>query len=96
MADAIYDVIVIGLGGMGSSAAMQLALSGLKVLGLEQFEPNHELGSSHGKTRAIRLAYYENPNYVPLLKRAYHLWHDLEWRVGETLLEECGCLSVAY
>ncbi|MEN9671736.1 MAG: hypothetical protein RL553_1, partial [Planctomycetota bacterium] len=96
MADSIYDVIVIGLGGMGSSAAMQLALSGLKVLGLEQFEPNHELGSSHGKTRAIRLAYYENPNYVPLLKRAYHLWHDLEWRVGETLLEECGCLSVAY
>ena len=96
MADSIYDVIVIGLGGMGSSAAMQLALSGLKVLGLEQFEPNHELGSSHGRTRAIRLAYYENPNYVPLLKRAYHLWHDLEWRVGETLLEECGCLSVAY
>ena len=96
MADSIYDVIVIGLGGMGSSAAMQLALSGLKVLGLEQFEPNHEQGSSHGRTRAIRLAYYENPNYVPLLKRAYHLWHDLEWRVGETLLEECGCLSVAY
>ena len=96
MPNSTYDVIVIGLGGMGSSTAMQLALSGRKVLGLEQFEPNHELGSSHGKTRAFRLAYYENPNYVPLLKRAYHLWHDLEWRVGETLLEECGCLSVAY
>ncbi len=91
----IYDVIVIGLGGMGSATAMELSRSGLKVLGLDQFSPNHDMGSSHGKTRAIRLAYYENPNYVPLLKRAYHLWHDLEWRVGETLLEECGCLSLS-
>lgn len=96
MPDSISDVIVIGLGGMGSSAAMHLALEGAKVLGLEQFSPNHDLGSSHGSTRAIRLAYYENPNYVPLLKRSYHLWHDLEWRVGETLLEECGCLSVGH
>lgn len=89
-----FDVIVLGLGAMGSSAALALSLRGLKVLGIEQFTPCHDLGSSHGSTRAIRLAYYEHPSYVPLLKRAYELWHELEWRSGKTLLEECGCLSI--
>jgi len=73
---------------------MQLAMRGQKVLGLEQFEPFHELGSSHGSTRAIRLAYYEHPSYVPLLKRAYEIWHELEWLTGETLIDECGCLTI--
>ena len=71
-----FDVIVIGLGCMGSSATMQLAMRGQKVLGLEQFEPFHELGSSHGSTRAIRLAYYEHPSYVPLLKGSIYSFQN--------------------
>ena len=73
-----YDAIVIGLGGMGSASVHHLARRGNRVLGLEQFEALHELGSSHGLTRIIRLAYHEHPSYVPLLRRAYELWHDLE------------------
>lgn len=72
------DVIVIGLGGMGSAAASHLSRRGLSVLGLEQFGPAHDLGSSHGDSRMIRQAYYEDPRYVPLLLRAYELWADLE------------------
>jgi sarcosine oxidase len=81
-----YDVIVIGVGGMGSAAVYHLAQRGLKVLGLEQFDIPHELGSSHGITRIIRLAYAEHPDYVPLLRRAYQLWRELEKRVDERLL----------
>ena len=73
-----YDAIVIGLGGMGSASAFHLARRGQRVLGLEQFDLLHELGSSHGLTRIIRLAYHEHPSYVPLLRRAYELWHGLE------------------
>jgi sarcosine oxidase len=81
-----YDVVVIGLGGMGSAAMYHLAQRGLKVLGLEQFDISHDLGSSHGHSRIIRLAYAEHSDYVPLLKRAYVLWRDLERRAGEPLL----------
>src|ERR1051325_4903160 len=63
---------------MGSAACMHLARRGAKVLGLEQFDIPHTLGSSHGSSRMIRLAYYEHPDYVPLLRRAYELWHKLE------------------
>lgn len=73
-----FDVIVLGLGGMGSATAYQLAKNGLKVLGLEQFSPVHNLGSSHGESRIIRKAYFEHPNYVPLLQRSYELWAELE------------------
>ena len=73
-----YDAIVIGLGGMGSATAFHLARRGRRVLGLEQFELAHERGSSHGLTRIIRLAYHEDPSYVPLLRRSYELWHELE------------------
>ncbi len=73
-----YDAIVIGLGGMGPASAFHLARRGQKVLGLEQHALLHELGSSHGPTRIIRLAYHEHPSYVPLLRRAYELWHELE------------------
>src|SRR5262245_55039746 len=89
-----YDVIVIGLGGMGSAAAWRLAERGLRVLGLEQFAPGHDLGSSHGHTRIIRQAYYEHPDYVPLVRRAYQGWYELEQAVGELLLAEAPCLSV--
>src|ERR1700761_3961119 len=72
-----YDVIVVGLGGMGSAAAYQLAARGSRVLGLEQHEPAHDRGSSHGGSRIIRQAYFEDPGYVPLLLRAYELWEKL-------------------
>ena len=81
-----FDVIVVGLGGMGSATACHLARRGAKVLGLEQFDIPHELGSSHGVTRIIRLAYAEHPNYVPLLRRAYELWRELEDDARERLL----------
>src|SRR5919198_234152 len=89
-----YDVIVIGLGGMGSAAAFELARRGAKVLGLEQFALGHDRGSSHGHTRIIRKAYYEHPDYVPLVCRAYQGWYDLEQRTGLRLLTECPCLSL--
>ena len=73
-----WDVVVIGLGIMGSAAACHLAKRGLRVLGLEQFTPAHDRGSSHGLSRMIRQAYFEHPAYVPLVLRAYELWRDLE------------------
>lgn len=87
-----FDQIVIGVGGMGSAACDQLAQRGQRVLGLEQFELGHRRGSSHGQTRIIRKAYFEHPDYVPLLHRAYELWADLERRAGRTLFERTGLL----
>lgn len=72
-----YDVIVIGLGGMGSAAAYHLAARGQRVLGLEKFTPAHDKGSSHGGSRIIRQSYFEDPAYVPLLLRSYELWNKL-------------------
>ena len=89
-----YDAIVIGAGAMGSATLYHLAQRGIKALGLEQFYPNHELGSSHGFNRIIRLAYAEDPAYVPLLRRAYELWHELEQRVGEQLMHITGGIDV--
>ena len=85
-----YDAIVIGVGGMGSSTLYHLARRGLKVLGLEQFEIPHELGSSHGYSRMIRYTLQEHPSYVPLVRRAYELWYELEQTVGETLVVTTG------
>jgi len=87
---AAYDVIVIGVGGMGSATCFHLAARGQRVLGLEQFDVPHQLGSSHGVNRIIRLAYAEHPSYVPLLRRAYELWRELEHRTGERLLVVTG------
>jgi sarcosine oxidase len=85
---ASYDVIVVGLGGMGSAAAYHLARRGVRVVGIERFGPAHDRGSSHGDSRIIRQAYYENPSYVPLLRRAFDLWAELEPEVpgGNRLL----------
>jgi sarcosine oxidase len=85
-----FDVIVLGLGGMGSSAIHRLAAHGERVLGLERFTPGHDRGSSHGKTRMIRQAYFEDPCYVPLLWRAYELWQQLERTSGQSLLTVTG------
>jgi len=87
-----YDVGVIGLGAMGSSAAYNLAARGLRVLGLEAFTPAHQLGSSGGLSRIIRLAYFEHPAYVPLLRAAWDGWRDLETRTGAELLLQTGGL----
>jgi len=89
-----YDVIVIGVGGMGSATAYHLARRKKKVLGLERFDVPHQLGSSHGVNRIIRLAYAEHPSYVPLLRRAYELWRELENSAGERLLVVTGGLDV--
>lgn len=89
-----YDVIVLGCGGMGSAALAELARRGLRVLGLEQFPLVHDQGSSHGETRIIRLAYYEHPDYVPLLRRTFARWYELEQECGEQLLTETGMLSL--
>jgi sarcosine oxidase len=88
-----YQTIVVGVGGMGSATCYQLARRGQRVLGLERFDIPHTKGSSHGFTRIIRLPYYEHPSYVPLLKRAYELWHELEQRVEEKLLYMTGSLD---
>lgn len=85
-----YDVIVVGLGAMGSAAAFHLARRGQRVLGLEQFEIPNTLGSSHGQSRMIRLAYYEHSDYVPLLRRAYELWDELGALAGQKLLHRTG------
>ncbi|MDC8971215.1 N-methyl-L-tryptophan oxidase [Mycobacterium marinum] len=77
MATTGYDVIVIGLGGMGSAAAYHLAARGRRVLGLERHQPAHDKGSSHGGSRIIRQSYFEDPGYVPLLLRSYELWERL-------------------
>lgn len=81
------DVIVMGCGGFGSAAMYHLAKRGLKVIGIDQFHPPHELGSSHGETRVIRKAYFEHPNYVPLLHRAWDLWEQLGELAGQKLIE---------
>lgn len=88
------DVIVVGLGGMGSAIAAHLARRGHRVVGLDRFEPPHERGSSHGLTRIIRQAYFEGPAYVPLLLRAYELWRDLEQRSGRELMRITGGLMI--
>lgn len=92
MRGGAYDVIVVGLGAMGSAAARSLAARGARVLGLEQFGPAHALGASHGGSRIIRLAYYEDPSYVPLLRTAYELWARLEDASGRQLVSQCGAL----
>jgi monomeric sarcosine oxidase len=89
-----YDVIVVGVGGMGSATVAHLARRGVRVLGLEQYDIPHERGSSHGLSRIIRLAYFEHPAYVPLLHRAYELWWALEREVQEQLLIITGSLDI--
>ena len=84
------DVIVLGLGAAGGAAAWQLAARGARVLGFDRWAPPHSLGSSFGRTRIIREAYYEHPLYVPLIRRAYELWHELEMESGRTLLHVTG------
>lgn len=89
-----YDVCVVGLGGIGSAILAHCAARGARVIGLEQFARGHDLGASSGRTRMIRKAYFEDPAYVPLVSRAYELWHALERDAGEELLRKTGLLAV--
>ncbi len=91
---ATYDVIVVGLGGMGSATVRELAGRGARVLGLERFTSGHDHGSSHGRSRIIRQAYFEDPAYVPLVLRSYDLWRRLEVDSGEHLLTITGGLMI--
>ena len=89
-----FDVVVVGLGAVGSAAAYHLARRGVHVVGLDQFTPPHTLGSSHGQSRIIREAYFEHPLYVPFVQRAYELWHELEEDTGRSLLRQTGGLMI--
>jgi sarcosine oxidase len=89
-----YEVIVAGLGAMGSASAYHLAAAGRRVLGLDRFHPPHDQGSSHGLSRIIREAYFEHPAYVPLVQRAYTLWSRLEELSGQKLLLPTGGLMI--
>lgn len=87
-----YDVIVVGLGAMGSATTYQLAKSGVKVLGIDLYQPPHVHGSTHGDTRITRLAIGEGAEYVPLVTRSHELWRGIEQEVGYELLNKCGGL----
>lgn len=90
----VYDTIVIGLGGMGSAALCALARRGQRVLGLEQFDLGHELGSSGAGIRIYRFAQFLDPAYVPLMRHAYHHWTRLERDADEQLLFRTGGLDI--
>ncbi len=87
-------MVVVGLGAMGSAALSALARRGARVLGIERFTPGHDKGSSHGGTRVIRLGYFEHPSYVPLLRRSYELWRELEAASGQALLHITGIAEI--
>ncbi len=91
---AHFDVAVVGLGAMGSAAVAHLAARGSKVIGIDAFYPAHALSSSHGDSRLIRLGYFEDPSYVPLLQRAYENWRTLEARLREDILTVTGVLQI--
>ncbi|MBN3584717.1 N-methyl-L-tryptophan oxidase [Algoriphagus aestuarii] len=85
-----FDVIVIGLGAMGSAALYQLSKRGLSILGIDRFDPPHAMGSSHGETRITRLAVGESPDYVPIVKRSHELWKSIESESKTEIFTPCG------
>jgi sarcosine oxidase len=88
------DVIVVGLGSMGASAAYALAARGLRVIGLDRFTPPHDRGAHGGGSRIIRMAYMEGAEYVPLVERSYQMWRELETSTGQSLLTVTGGLML--
>ena len=89
-----YDVIVLGAGGVGSATLYHLAKRGVRAIGIDRFDPPHDRGSTHGQSRVIRQAYYEHPNYVPLLRESYREWFDVETLLGRKLFHQVGLLEV--
>lgn len=90
-----FDVIVVGLGAMGSAATYHLARAGHRVLGIDRFSPPHPYGSTHGDTRITRQAVGEGDAYVPLVRRSHELWRDLEAETGQRLFRQVGGLLLA-
>ncbi|KRE16847.1 hypothetical protein ASE63_14050 [Bosea sp. Root381] len=89
------DVVVLGLGAMGAATLFQLASRGADVLGVDQFHPPHDLGSSHGETRVTRLGVAEGPALAPLVRRSHEIWKELEGRTGESLFGQVGFLAIS-
>lgn len=92
----MFDCIVLGTGGIGSAALFGAAEKGWKVLGIDQFGPAHNHGSSHGQTRMIRTAYFEHPNYVPIVQRAFQRWDQLQKLAGIPMIRKTGLLQIGY
>jgi sarcosine oxidase len=90
------DVIVVGLGAMGSAACRQLAARGASVIGIDQYAPPHKWGSTHGETRITRLAIGEGREYVPLVRRSHELWRELELATGTQLLTRTGIVILGH
>ncbi|HEY8164194.1 MAG TPA: N-methyl-L-tryptophan oxidase, partial [Gemmatimonadaceae bacterium] len=90
----MYDVVVIGLGAMGSATLWQLARCGARVIGIDRYAPPHTLGSTHGRTRIIREAYFEHPAYVPFIRRAYELWDETSRAAKTDLFFQTGGLMI--
>jgi sarcosine oxidase len=95
MPDKIYDTIVLGLGAMGSAALYQLSRRETSVLGIDQFHPPHELGSSHGDTRITRIACGEGKEYSAFATRSHEVWRELERATGRELLTQNGLLVIS-
>jgi sarcosine oxidase len=89
-----HDILIAGLGAMGSAAAFHLSRRGLRVCGFDRYAPPHTMGSSHGESRIIREAYFEDPVYVPMVRRAYQLWRELELESATPLLLQTGGLMI--
>lgn len=91
-----FDVVVVGLGAMGSATLYALARRGVRVMGIDRFDPPHDRGSSHGESRVFRMAYFEDPAYVPLLRLALEQWRNLEEYTGERVLTMTGILEAGF
>ena len=91
---SVVTIAVIGLGAMGSAALFHLARHGASVVGVEQFHAAHDRGSSHGQSRIIRQAYFEDDRYVPLLRRAYELWDELQNGASQPIWKKTGGVSI--
>src|SRR5438309_8241748 len=94
MGSTAAQVVVVGLGSMGSQALWQLARRGVAAIGIEQFAPGHDRGAGHGESRIIRSCYQEGPQYVPLIQAAFPLWRELEVETDQQLLTENGALFI--
>ncbi|MFI4874714.1 MAG: FAD-dependent oxidoreductase, partial [Blastopirellula sp. JB062] len=94
MPSTAFDVLVLGAGGVGSAALYHLTCRGIRAAAIDRFRPPHIHGSSHGQTRIIRQAYFEHPNYVPLLQRSYQLWREIEAASQRRLYHEIGLVEI--
>jgi sarcosine oxidase len=89
------DVVVVGLGAVGSACLHRLAIQGARVVGIDRFHPPHDQGSTHGETRITRLAVGEGSAYAPLVRRSHEIWRELEAATGLSLLLQTGGLIMA-